>query len=592
MAKQLTRKTEKEKDANDTDDELSSELNESQYVVVREVERVITSSDDSMDSQIFGDNSDEDKNYISESDVSSSGAYNIEYFSPKKLCTPAKASSGHNKKCRKQLFVVSLLLQKNLEPLQEVQIVLIRNIILQSTDMAGLAEEHTRSGQIEAIDINDFVDSLNGPEDIDVTTQSLKRQQEQKLNRNMGKKYTTAEGKSVPARKSKPLKNCRLGCKTLLEISYGDDGQTYKDHIFREYWGLADLDKRVAYMGMQKYYLPVYLNLTLLYEKYLESTDDPVSRNTYPNEFHQLNISFKELQKDTCYKCGILNTTIKVETDLLKKEALQKQQNLAKNNSLNTTCYMFDLQQYLPTPCLTESVVFYKWQMWTFNLTMYDCANSRTRCYMWHEAEDAHGGNQTATCIYKEFVSLPPDVKHVILYSDTCGEQNKNSHVSVMVLTAMQNNQHLKTVENKFMKRLEIPIYSPQDWYQLVRSTGPKNNKYQVTELNHHDFFEFSSLLKQKKKDNDGNVFSWLQTKWFRYTKEYGQILFKNTLSNDEPFKELSLVRRGAAMPTLELKTILDLDLLPPSGHHFYLGLKSSLKIPDVLPDIEFTNEH
>ncbi|KAJ8882936.1 hypothetical protein PR048_014775 [Dryococelus australis] len=52
--------------ANDTDDELSSELNESQYAVVREVERVITSSDDSMNSQIFGDNSDEDKNYILE----------------------------------------------------------------------------------------------------------------------------------------------------------------------------------------------------------------------------------------------------------------------------------------------------------------------------------------------------------------------------------------------------------------------------------------------------------------------------------------------------------------------------------------------
>ena len=29
------------------------------------------------------------------------------------------------------------------------------------------------------------------------------------------------------------------------------------------------------------------------------------------------------------------------------------------------------------------------------------------------------------------------------------------------------------------------------------------------------------------------------------------------------------------------------LNLLPPSYHSFYLGLKSSAKIPDVLPDIE-----
>ncbi|KAJ8882719.1 hypothetical protein PR048_014532 [Dryococelus australis] len=50
-----------------------------------------------------------------------------------------------------------------------------------------------------------------------------KRRQERKLNRNMAKEYTTAEEKSVPARMSKSLKNFRLGCKKLLEISYGDD---------------------------------------------------------------------------------------------------------------------------------------------------------------------------------------------------------------------------------------------------------------------------------------------------------------------------------------------------------------------------------
>ncbi|KAJ8872008.1 hypothetical protein PR048_028348 [Dryococelus australis] len=270
-----------------------------------------------------------------------------------------------------------------------------------------------------------------------------------------------------------------------------------------------------------KYYLPAHLNLTLVYEKHLERTDDP--------------------------KCGFLNTTIKEETDLLRKEDLQKQlashhkdadfayeqkmtdKNLAKTNSVNTRYYMFDLQQCLPTPCLIKSVVFYYRQLRTFTLTMYDSTNSRTRCYMCHEAEDARGGNKIATCIYKQLVSLPPDVEHVILYSDTCGGQNKNSHVSAMFLTAIQNIQHLKTVDHKFM----------------------------------------------------------------------------NTLSDEEPFKELSLVRRGAAKTTIEPKKCYTEQLPIPKKnkndfisilvplHHFYLGLESSLKIPDVLPDIEeFTNEH
>ena len=50
-----------------------------------------------------------------------------------------------------------------------------------------------------------------------------------------------------------------------------------------------------------------------------------------------------------------------------------------------------------------------------------------------------------------ELLSLPPDVKHVILYSDTCGGQNKNSHVSAMFFKAMQDNQNLAVVDLKFM---------------------------------------------------------------------------------------------------------------------------------------------
>mgnify|MGYP000023441721 CR=1 FL=1 len=58
--------------------------------------------------------------------------------------------------------------------------------------------------------------------------------------------YITAKGKNVSARKPKPLKNCTLSCKNILEKPYKDGGMTYKEHIFNEYWGLADHDKHVT----------------------------------------------------------------------------------------------------------------------------------------------------------------------------------------------------------------------------------------------------------------------------------------------------------------------------------------------------------
>ena len=91
-----------------------------------------------------------------------------------------------------------------------------------------------------------------------------------------------------------------------------------------------------------------------------------------------------------------------------------------------------------------------------------------------------------------KLLSMPDNVKHVILYSDTCGGQNKNSHVAAMFITLMQQKKSLEILDNKFMvsghshmecdvdhaliekqkKKLGTDIFHPHDWYQLVRSVG------------------------------------------------------------------------------------------------------------------------
>lgn len=394
-----------------------------------------------------------------------------------------------------------------------------------------------------------------------------------------------------------------------------------------------------------RWYFPAHLNLQILYNEYKRVTKDPVSRNIYEKEFHKLNISFKSPKVDTCHKCGILNMKISIETDPTKllflkqeQEAHHKEADLAymkkkedklyaRDKSDSTRCYMFDLQQCLPTPYLTENVVFYKRQLWTYNLTVHDSTTKNVYCFMWHEGEGGRGGNQIATCIYKLLISLPNEIKHVVLYSDTCLGQNKNSHVAAMYLKAIQENKNLEKIDHKFMVSghshiecdidhgmiskqkdlLEIPVYGPQDWYQVVRSTGPKKNKFIVNELTHMDFIDFSHLLKGplqlRKKNNDGEKFSWQQARWFQYRREYGVVYYKNTLNEEDPFMSFSFRRRGVPEEILNTKKcykdslpisiekkkdLLDiLDLIPPSYHNFYKNLKSSEKVPSNLPDIE-----
>nr|CAH7749869.1 unnamed protein product [Callosobruchus chinensis] len=57
---------------------------------------------------------------------------------------------------------------------------------------------------------------------------------------------------------------------------------------------------------------------------------------------------------------------------------------------------------------------------------------------MWHEAAGGRGGNQMGTCLFLELIHFHSNVKYVILYSDTCGGQNRNLHVAAMFLTVMQ----------------------------------------------------------------------------------------------------------------------------------------------------------
>nr|CAH7749559.1 unnamed protein product [Callosobruchus chinensis] len=64
---------------------------------------------------------------------------------------------------------------------------------------------------------------------------------------------------------------------------------------------------------------------------------------------------------------------------------------------------------------------------------------------------EAEGGNEIGTCLFLELIILPSNVKHVILYSDTCDGQNKNSYVAAMFLTVMKQSKFLETIEHKFL---------------------------------------------------------------------------------------------------------------------------------------------
>lgn len=128
------------------------------------------------------------------------------------------------------------------------------------------------------------------------------------------------------------------------------------------------------------------------------------------------------------------------------------------------------------------------------------------------------GANQITSCVYDFFkyriLNQWPNISKIILYSDTCAGQNKNSIMATMMLAAAHDLAYISSIEHKFLtpghtrmdsdhsliertkKRTTMNIHHPRDWAQIIRSVG-KPGKFTVIEMSESNFYDFSDFLKK-----------------------------------------------------------------------------------------------
>ena len=162
--------------------------------------------------------------------------------------------------------------------------------------------------------------------------------------------------------------------------------------------------------------------------------------------------------------------------------------------------------------------------------------------YVWSEDLASRGSQEIGSCLFAHFKKhLPSTIKHLILYSDSCGGQNRNIKLTLMLKHYLASS-NIESIEQKFFlsghsynscdrnfgiiekeRKLHKVISRPSDWVNIIQSAKKREPKFTVTEMDSDDFFECETLtdiIVNRKVDKNKNKISWLDTRSILYKKD------------------------------------------------------------------------
>ena len=257
-------------------------------------------------------------------------------------------------------------------------------------------------------------------------------------------------------------------------------------------------------------------------------------------------------------------------------------------------------------------------------------------CYIWNETEGHRGSSEIATSLHLYLdQSTATDV---VMFSDTCGGQNRNQYLSTMLLYVVNKHPTIKAIDYIFMvqghshmevdsmhsarerKSLGLKIYDPYGW-QIVAATA-RLNPYFVFSLKHNEFVDTKQLKNDMKINNvnvneQGEKVKWKDTNsitWMRFDKEHpNTIFYRLTYNEEDAFKKI-IVKRSmsssvdndeyklpraytsrlpvSAAKLKDLQYLCDDLTIPKSHHAFYnelANLSSSTTFTGVSSDSEIS---
>jgi len=364
-----------------------------------------------------------------------------------------------------------------------------------------------------------------------------------------------------------------------------------------------------------KMYLePIYNSKRHLYGVYGEYCKDqsqkPVSRCTFHKIFDEQNLALFQPKNDQCDICCGFNAGNVSEGDwqehTLRKDRARSEKSSDKVLASNEEFYVLtmDLESVKLAPMLKASALYYKTKLCVHNFTVYNLGSHHASCYWWNECEGELTASTFASCLIDYLNENCPLDLPVIIYSDGCTAQNRNSIMANALIhfainqkrtivqkylekghTQMECDSVHSAVETKLKNRA---IHLPSDYSTICTEARTKPFPYNSKYITHEFFRDYAEKtltrydsIRPGKKAGDEVV---THIRALKYNPS-GIIEFK--LDFDEDWQELPRRPKqvvAKAFPALydarlpltarKWKDLQDLkSVLPNDCHTFYDGL-------------------
>lgn len=311
------------------------------------------------------------------------------------------------------------------------------------------------------------------------------------------------------------------------------------DHIKAHINSFSRVESHYCRADTKREYLDPSLNIRQMFRLYKEKCEQEgracVKESVYRNIFNTgFNLGFHVPSKDVCDFCARYaliqspspQDVMEHESHIRRKELARKSKEEDKRNVSNQNTFTiaeFDLQQVMTCPKLNVASAYYLRKLNFYNFTVLDLQDNQGHCFCWSEFESNRGTNDIASALWRWLLQQDArGLSKVILFSDTCGGQNRNRIFLTALIVFLDNASSITCIEHKFFERghskMEADsmhsaiarqfehkdIYLPSG-YMACMASANKKKPYTVTELKHEDVFDFDFINKKYMKQDAFN---------------------------------------------------------------------------------------